>query len=363
MAITAGSDILAADFITASAGAGDSGKAPVLDSLGKLHASFFYNPFGGTGADGALAITSGTTTIDCGNAAIVVKNYSSISITSTGKLAFSNPHANGTIIFLKSTGNVTLTSSTSPCIDASSMGAAGGAGGSAAPGDGGVGTTANFILDASSHHGAAGVNGTGGGAGGAQYSYPEFYTASANLLFRGALFFTPGSGGGGGRGGNGGSATGGAGGRGGGALVIECAGALNFTGTISVNGGAGTAGATASGAGNGGGGGGGGAAGMCAVIYNTLTANSGTINCAGGAGGAGGDGSGGGDNNEGNGGGGGGSYGAAGGAGGASSNPGGAGNNGSLGSGGGGGGGATGAGAGAGGTSSNGIGFVTQKIY
>src|SRR5262249_4478364 len=37
--------------------------------------------FGGTGADGALSISSGTTTINLGNAAVVVKNYTSISIT------------------------------------------------------------------------------------------------------------------------------------------------------------------------------------------------------------------------------------------------------------------------------------------
>src|SRR5277367_6704134 len=40
--------------------------------------------FGGNGADGALTVTSGTTTINCANAAVVVKNYSSISITGTG---------------------------------------------------------------------------------------------------------------------------------------------------------------------------------------------------------------------------------------------------------------------------------------
>src|ERR1035437_3459937 len=54
-----------------------------------------YLKFGGTGADGALAISSGTTTIDCANAAKVIKNYSSISITGTGTLAFSNPNTNG----------------------------------------------------------------------------------------------------------------------------------------------------------------------------------------------------------------------------------------------------------------------------
>jgi len=40
MAITAGSDILASDFISTSAGAGDSGKAPKLNGSGKLDRTF-----------------------------------------------------------------------------------------------------------------------------------------------------------------------------------------------------------------------------------------------------------------------------------------------------------------------------------
>lgn len=84
--------------------------------------------FGGTGADGALSITSGTTTINLGGAQFYVLNYTSISITGTGVLAFSNPHANGTTIIIKSQGDVTLTSSATPMIDCSGLGAAGGAG-------------------------------------------------------------------------------------------------------------------------------------------------------------------------------------------------------------------------------------------
>lgn len=87
--------------------------------------------FGGTGADGALVITSATTTINVGGANVFVLNYTSISITGTGKLAFSNPASNGTIVILKSQGDVTLTSSSAPMIDMSAMGAAGGLGGTA----------------------------------------------------------------------------------------------------------------------------------------------------------------------------------------------------------------------------------------
>jgi hypothetical protein len=56
--------------------------------------------FGGNGTDGALSIAAGTTTINVGAVQIFIKNYSSISITGTGVLNFSNPHANGTIIRL-----------------------------------------------------------------------------------------------------------------------------------------------------------------------------------------------------------------------------------------------------------------------
>jgi hypothetical protein len=45
MAITAGSDGLAADFITTSGGAGDSGRVPKLDANGKLDNSFLANAF------------------------------------------------------------------------------------------------------------------------------------------------------------------------------------------------------------------------------------------------------------------------------------------------------------------------------
>ena len=87
-----------------------------------------FRKFGGTGADGALNITSGITNLDLGGATIFERNYTSISITGTGQLTFSNPHTNGTIIILKSQGNVTLTSSGNPTIDLRNLGGSGGAG-------------------------------------------------------------------------------------------------------------------------------------------------------------------------------------------------------------------------------------------
>lgn len=254
--------------------------------------------FGGSGADGALAITSGTTTLDCANAATFVKNYSSISITSTGKLAFSNPHANGTLIILKSTGNVTLTSSTAPMIDASGMGAAGGlglnaegtftTGGGSGTNAGNAGTDGKSVSAYKTGGGAAGVT-TGTGSGGTVATLDAIRAFSQ--VFAKYPYIVPGAGGGGGSARwTSWTATMTAplvrGGVGGGALIIECGGAWNFTtasgisvaGANGVNGsviGTGTSFRMA--------GGGGGGGGQCVVLYNSLTANSGTITVSGGS--------------------------------------------------------------------------------
>ena len=246
--------------------------------------------FGGTGSDGALSISSGTTTINLGATAYVEKNYTSISITGTGVLAFSNPHANGTTIVLRSQGNVTLTSSTAPMLDASGMGAA------TLTQAASLGESASTIA-AVGTVGSAGANASGGAAG-AAYSVLalELYTDSSNKLLKRIVNLYPGSGGATGANGYvraGVAGTGGAGGRGGGALYVECAGALNFTTAsgISVAGASGSNGTTATGTcATGGGGGSGGRGGMFVMLYNTLTANSGTVNISSGAGGNGGNG-------------------------------------------------------------------------
>ena len=64
--------------------------------------------FGGTGADGALNVTSGTTTINASSANIVEKNYTSINISAGAILDISNAASTGTILWLKSQGNVTI---------------------------------------------------------------------------------------------------------------------------------------------------------------------------------------------------------------------------------------------------------------
>lgn len=205
--------------------------------------------FGGTGADGALTYSSGVNNIDLGGVQFFVKNYTSISITGTASITFTNPHANGTIIIFKSQGNVTLTSSATPMIDASGMGA-----------DKDTNGFAPFFV-------------TNKGTTGATAGTGNSFTPSLN--FKSLPLFT------GAGGGTFNAALSGNGGRGGGGLYIECAGALNFTttGGISV---AGKVGGT--GANNGGGGG---AGGSCIILYNTLTANTGTVIASGGNGGSG----------------------------------------------------------------------------
>jgi len=257
-----------------------AGKVVRYDGSGKLPDALptgIKIKFGGTGADGALTSASGVTTIDLGNAAVVIKNYTSISLTGTASIAFTNPNTAGTIIILRSQGDVVLTSATVPLIDTRLMGAAGGAAVSGA--DGAVGTEATGIIEVGTiNYGRPNVTTTGGLAGAA---LTNLYTQSATSFTNRGTKITAGSGGA-----SGGSAANpsGTGGRGGGALIIECNGALNFTGTINASG---TNGGNA-GTSDDSGGGGAGAGGMVLVMYNTLTANSGTITNAGGVGGAGG---------------------------------------------------------------------------
>jgi hypothetical protein len=289
----------ASDFITSSAGAGDSDKVAKLGSDGQLDKSFVqkFVKFGGTGADGALTITSGVTNIDLGGAQVVVKNYTSISITGTGSLTFSNPHSNGTIIVIRSQGNVTLTSSATPMINASGCGASGG--GTSAHtssfGGGNEGVDAYGIGAFYCVRGTAATRtGQQSGVGGTSGSIVTNTYANIvkNILSTKYQFLCPGAGSSSGTWyfvNGSGSLTPGAGGRGGGALVIECGGAWNFTTTngISVAGGNGTDAINGGcNTGSGAEGGTGGGAGCFIGIYNSLTANSGTVNVSAGSGGA-----------------------------------------------------------------------------
>lgn len=252
--------------------------------------------FGGTGADGALAVASGTTNIDCAGARFLVKNYTSISITGTGAIKFINPHANGTTIVIKSQGNVTLTSSTAPMIDTSGMGAAGGAAvssgaSSASTVSGNNGNTGQGFGPFVTNPGLGSTSGSAGtdGAVPTAISIQSFIFSSILSVYKYGLSLWIGAGGGSGSAyNNTGSPlvlTSGIGGFGGGCLIIECGGALNFTTANGISvaglvGGNGTGTGTTNGKA---GGGGGGSGGFALVIYNTLVAASGTINISGGA--------------------------------------------------------------------------------
>lgn len=291
----------------------------------------------GDGSDGPFAISSGTTSLDASGANLLIKNYTTFAITGTGSLLFSNPHNNGTKFILRVQGDVTITSSATRAIDLRGMGGQGAAGGQtpgsgATPGSTGTSGFEGFGIISSSliHNGVGGTGGStaasgSGGAGGLIFPADTIGLYKRQDDKTGSIFLACGSGGaGGGAGGsaNGGGAggTGGSGGDGGGVLIIFCGGSLNFTGTIDTSGSIGANGNSGTNSAGGGGGGGGGSGGMVLIIYETLTANAGTINDGGAAGGVGGSG----DtansasaNGEGaGGGGGGGSIGGAGGAGG-----------------------------------------------
>lgn len=267
---------------------------------------------GGDGSDGALTISSGTTNIDLGGVSYVERNYTSISITGTGQLTFSNPATNGTMIVLNCTGNVTVTSSTVPAISAVGCGALGGSGGTATGGASGAGGGGGAGIVSIGTDGSAGSSGSSGsdgnygagifrtnpgigGSGSTGGVAGTIWTPNAtsflpSFAYRNqGLLATCGAGGGGGGGfGGGGAQPGGNGGAGGPVLLINCFGSLNITSTISA---AGSPGVAGSGAAAGGGGGGGG----CIIIrYNTLVANTATLVTTGGAsvdgGGAGGNG-------------------------------------------------------------------------
>ncbi len=283
MTIQAGSTILAADVIDKTTGASDAGKLPKTNALGKLNLSVIET--GSNGSDGALTITSGTTNIDVGGVAVFIKNYTSISITGTGALTFSNPHAGGTIVILKYNDGFVCTSSASPAIDVSSMG--------------GAALTAGNTNCRKSGAPASptGATGTVGGVG-ANYSNNPFSTlwigcgsGGATGLAVGFGASNPGGPGGAssvtedGSTGNNGSSTSsnssgpvaGVGGRGGGGLVIIGDGAINFTGIIWAKGANGgnhnLNGGTDSGVSGGSGGGGG----SVAIIGDTITSMAGSI--------------------------------------------------------------------------------------
>lgn len=275
---------------------------PVATASGTLQRGWIPFRFGGDCTDGALSAVNVTTTVNLGGAAVFIKNYSSITVTGTGTVQFSNPHANGTQVIFRSCGDVTLTSS-NVNIDLRGMGASGGAGSAAGAGSGGNNGT-NWISglvgggnggsaagagdsggggaggSSASTNGSAGTTGSGAGTGGAAGVTAYWNAESAPFIL---TYSRPGGGGAGGGSGNNNAITGGNGSRGGGGLTIEVGGYLNFTGSINA---AGTNGLACAGAAPYSGAGGGGGGGSVSILYNYLTANSGSITVSGGSGGS-----------------------------------------------------------------------------
>ena len=239
---------------------------PALDASNLTGLPF---TFGGDGSDGALNVTSGTTNIDASSTNVVVKNYTSINVSAGAILGLTNPASDGTVLILKSLGAVTI------------------AGTIELSGDGAIKETDGYdIFDSTSHTSTDETGGT-------QITENLWYYTTLGVFdsYHRFVGVHAGSGGADGNDGpdDGVDAVGGAGGRGGGAIIIECGGALNFTGEINVNGATGSVGADNT-TGAGAGGGAGGAAGSILVYYSSLTSSSGTLNAKGGAGGDGGSG-------------------------------------------------------------------------
>lgn len=256
--------------------------------------------FGGDGSDGKLEVLSGTFTIDLAGAQLVEKRYSSFFIAAGATLAFSNPHDNGTVFLPRVLGDSSILGT----IDLSSLGGAGGAAGTTA--GAGVGAPSGAGGASASTAGNAGQPGntvgtpnpgttgngtfwvgsaTGGGGGGITSAHAGGAASVSPLYLSSAAQYTrylviPGSGGGGGAGGAS-LGNGGAGGRGAGAMYMEVAGVLTFSGTITATG---TVGSNAQTNGGGGGGGGGGSV---VILAGKLGTNSGTISVTGGVGGTG----------------------------------------------------------------------------
>ena len=80
------------------------GKLVLLDANGEFDEQMLPLKFGGTGSDGQLKVSSGTTNIDLSSAAVTVKNYSYINIYSGATLGFTNPPTAGATVILKCSG-------------------------------------------------------------------------------------------------------------------------------------------------------------------------------------------------------------------------------------------------------------------
>ena len=67
----------------------------------KITLSQILAPIGGNGSDGALSISSGTTTIPFDSNGYAEKNYTTVNISGSATLTFSGPLTNGSIAYIK----------------------------------------------------------------------------------------------------------------------------------------------------------------------------------------------------------------------------------------------------------------------
>ena len=272
---------------------------PIADVSGKLANGWLYGEFG-DGADGALSVPSGTTTIDASSTNVVEKNYTSINISVGATLDISNKAVSGTILWLKSQGDVTI----SGTIDLLRNGADGGVGESIngfnafslntnnGAGTGGQAGDTFSSSDGDGGGGGASVNGGGSngvivnsGTGSSGGSADGRITTSNLYRITSNLYLAVGAGGGSGGRENDKGGSSGSGGTGGGTVIIQVGGELIFDGVIDVSGGDG--GDASSGVEGDHGGGGGGGGGVVILLAKTITTNSGTLTVNGGALGAG----------------------------------------------------------------------------
>lgn len=250
-------------------------------------------PFGGTGASGTLSLSgTSTLTLNAAGASVAEWDFTSISLTQSSTLNFSNPSFHGTVIILASQGACTITGA-STTINLVAMGAS--------SSQYGVGLVAG---PASGVQIALGITNGANPFVGNELGGAGVHMATSSVLTPLNAF----AGAGGAEGGGGGR---GLGGIGGGGLFLKCGGALTLTSsTINTSGSAGAAGSAQSatvitgGAGGGGnedgaysatpasvstgGGGGGGGAGSIVIAAKSISANTGNFLTTGGVGGTGG---------------------------------------------------------------------------
>ncbi len=272
-----------------------------------VNGNFILTDYFGDGSDGALNVTSGTTTLSFASASYLEKNYSSVNVSVGATLAFSNPHANGSVAVIRTYGACTIAGT----LNLSAMGAAGGAGGvdGSNPAQGRTGNNGNNGNDscqptATSLAGNFGKGGNAnaddlGGTGGAQVAamgtgFYQYFFKIGNRLRSGLAGAGGGGGGAGGNtNGNYGSNTtmgdGGNGGAGGGGLILLVGGNCTLSGTLNLSGVTGSNGTNGTSTDvGGGGGGGGGAGGRGVVIYRGTLSDTSTKTVSGGGAGTGG---------------------------------------------------------------------------